>query len=151
NQPKLLLMDEPLNGLDPTSAINMRHILLDLFKEGTTLIVSSHNLGEIDRLTNTIFFMKNGVILKESMEDFAYKQYVLSVDDVKKAKEVLDGQQTPHTINQHEQFQLEEVNIPLETVIEQLNTHHVKITDIDSERIGAEKRYRELFEKDKTL
>src|SRR5699024_8269864 len=95
NQPKLLLMDEPLNGLDPTSAINMRRILLELYEEGTTIVVSSHNLGEIDRLTNTIYFMKDGALLKESLEDFAVNRYHVEVDDLGKAKGVLEEQHYP--------------------------------------------------------
>lgn len=78
NSPKLLLMDEPLNGLDPTSAINMRKILLELHEKGTTIIISSHNLDEIDRLTNTIYFMKDGLILEESLDDYSTKKYYLS-------------------------------------------------------------------------
>jgi len=148
NRPRLLLMDEPLNGLDPTSAINMRHILLDLHKAGTTLIVSSHNLDEIDRLTNSIFFMKDGLILKESLEDFAHKQYFLTVDNVAKAEEALAARGIPYSTNQQEQLILDEMNTQLETVIEELGAHHVKITDVENERIGAERRYRELFEKE---
>src|SRR5690625_1075035 len=68
NDPKLLLLDEPLNGLDPTSALNMRNILLELAEENTTIIISSHQLMEVDRLTNTIYFMKDGKILEESLE-----------------------------------------------------------------------------------
>src|SRR5699024_9979463 len=98
NQPKLLLMDEPLNGLDPTSAINMRKILLELYKEGTTIVVSSHNLGEIDRLTNTIYFMKDGALLKESLEEFAINRYHIQVNDLDTAKDVLEEQKIPFTI-----------------------------------------------------
>src|SRR5690625_7426203 len=89
NDPKLLLLDEPLNGLDPTSAINMRNILLELAEEGATIIVSSHNLAEIDRLTNNIYFMKDGEVLEESLEDFVAKEYYIQVNDIEKAKQVL--------------------------------------------------------------
>ena len=50
NKPKFVLLDEPLNGLDPSSAKQMRNILLDLHAQGTTIIISSHNVEDIDKL-----------------------------------------------------------------------------------------------------
>lgn len=63
NRPKLLLLDEPLNGLDPSSAILMRKILQDLVRQGTTILLSSHNLAEVDRVTKNILFLKDGQLL----------------------------------------------------------------------------------------
>ena len=65
NNPKLLLLDEPLNGLDPTSAILIRKILVELAENGTTIILSSHNLAEVDRVTKNIIFLKGGRLIKK--------------------------------------------------------------------------------------
>lgn len=123
-------------------------MLLEFFKEGTTIVVSSHNLDEIDRLTNTIYFMKDGAILKESLEELAEKQYFISVNDVKKGEEVLSGQNLSYTVNNQQQIVIEEANVSIQTAIEQLNGNNVKITAIENERIGAERRYLELYERD---
>ena len=69
NKPKLLILDEPLNGLDPTSAIRVRELLLALYKSGTTILLSSHNLGEIDRVTSKILFLKDGSLIKEEFQN----------------------------------------------------------------------------------
>lgn len=151
NEPKLLLLDEPLNGLDPTSAINMRRILLELYKEGTTIIVSSHNLDEIDRLTNTIYFMKEGALLKESLQDFATKKYLITVDDVEKAKTILNEQKVLFTVNEQNQLEFEENEVDIQTFINQLYEHNIAIQDIENQKVGAEKRYRELFEQELSL
>ncbi|GAA0471402.1 ABC transporter ATP-binding protein [Alkalibacillus silvisoli] len=151
NDPKVLLMDEPLTGLDPTSAIDMRNILLELREEGTTVIVSSHNLDEIDRLTNKIYFLKDGALLKESLEQFATKEYYLTVDDLEKAKGVLEEAAVPFSIYNQEQVTFEETDVELQTVIDHLNKQGVAILDIENERVGAEKRYRELFEGDASV
>lgn len=148
NEPKLLLMDEPLNGLDPTSAINMRKILLELFEEGTTIIVSSHNLDEIDRLTNIIYFMKDGALLKESLQDFSTKKYLITVNHAEKAKKILTEQHVPFALNNQDQIEFEEVEIDLQTVINHLNHNDITIQEIENQKIGAEKRYRELFEQE---
>ena len=48
-EPELLILDEPINGLDPIAIANVRKILLDLNKKGTTIIISSHILGKWKR------------------------------------------------------------------------------------------------------
>ncbi|GGA78079.1 ABC transporter ATP-binding protein [Ornithinibacillus halotolerans] len=148
NEPKLLLMDEPLNGLDPTSAINMRKILLELYKEGTTIIVSSHNLDEIDRLTNTIYFMKDGALLKESLTDIASKKYFLTVSDVEKAKQGLTDKSIPFSETGQYQLGFEETDIDLQSFIDSISASGATILDIEVQKVGAEKRYRELFEEE---
>ncbi|MBD7985437.1 ABC transporter ATP-binding protein [Sporosarcina sp. Sa2YVA2] len=146
NKPKLLIMDEPLNGLDPTSAINVRTILLELYKEGTTIIISSHVLDEIDRLTNTIYFMKDGALLKESLEKLTVTNYELTVSEPEKAKRILDESGLPVTMNELGHLNFKETDVPLQTIIDVLYRHDVVIAYIDNHKAGAEKRYRELFE-----
>ncbi|MCU9614933.1 ABC transporter ATP-binding protein [Caldibacillus lycopersici] len=146
NQPKLLLLDEPLNGLDPTSAITMRNILLELYNEGTTILLSSHNLDEIDRLTNTVYFMKDGAILKESLLDLNMRRYTVSVTDGKKAKKILEEKQIDFTSINENQISFDETTIDLQTFIDYMNQNDIQIYDIDKQKIGAERRYQELFE-----
>ncbi|HLS35378.1 MAG TPA: ABC transporter ATP-binding protein [Bacillota bacterium] len=146
NDPKLLLLDEPLNGLDPTSAINMRNILLELAEEGATIIVSSHNLAEIDRLTNNIYFMKDGEVLEESLEDFVAKEYYIQVNDIEKAKQVLSDKELPFSVHDQEAIHFVDTEMEIQTAIATLNEQNITITDIEHERVGAERRYRELFE-----
>ncbi|MUK89361.1 ATP-binding cassette domain-containing protein [Ornithinibacillus sp. L9] len=148
NEPRLLLMDEPLNGLDPTSAINMRKILLELYEEGTTIIISSHNLDEIDRLTNTIYFMKDGALLKESLQDFATKRYYIQVSDRDKAIGILKEQNILFTENDEGQIGFDETEVDLQTFINLMNENDIMIKAVEDQKIGAEKRYRELFEEE---
>lgn len=148
NDPKLLLLDEPLNGLDPTSAINLRNILLELHDEGTTMIISSHNLDEIDRLTNTIFFMKDGQILEESLEDYTMKEFYLTVNDAEKTQKVFREHAIDFTADDNGQIVFRDAEASIQQVISLLNGQDVFIEDLEVIRIGAEKRYLELFEGD---
>ncbi|NQL66187.1 ABC transporter ATP-binding protein [Streptococcus suis] len=68
NHPKLLLLDEPLNGLDPTSYIETRHLLKKMAEGGTTIIISSHQLKEVDQLTCQLLFLKNGRLIAYEMD-----------------------------------------------------------------------------------
>ena len=89
NKPKLMILDEPLNGLDPTSAIRVRELLLALRDEGTTILLSSHNLAEIDRVTSSILFLKKGNLIKENMAEFEQVRYQITVDQTAKAEKAL--------------------------------------------------------------
>ncbi len=67
--PKLLLLDEPLNGLDPKAIVMLRETLRELGNQGTTILFSSHNLDEIDRLTHHVVFLHNGQLVPASQDD----------------------------------------------------------------------------------
>lgn len=62
-EPRLLLLDEPSNGLDPMGVIQLRSLLKEQQASGTTIIVSSHRLGELDKLTSDYLFMHQGRIV----------------------------------------------------------------------------------------
>ena len=62
---EIILIDEPELGLDMCYRIESEKLLLDLNKSGTTIIIASHNLDLIERLTHRIIYLKNGKILKE--------------------------------------------------------------------------------------
>ncbi len=64
--PKLLLLDEPANGLDPAGIIEIRQLLLDLTREqGLTVFMSSHILAEVSRLAQRIGIIHKGRLLQE--------------------------------------------------------------------------------------
>lgn len=63
NNPKLLLLDEPSNGLDPIGIIQLRNFLKELRTGGTTIVISSHRLGELEQLTSDYMFMYRGQVL----------------------------------------------------------------------------------------
>jgi ABC-2 type transport system ATP-binding protein len=60
HDPEVLILDEPTNGLDPQARIEMRQLLLDLAKRGKTLIVTSHVLPELSRISDCIAIITRG-------------------------------------------------------------------------------------------
>ncbi len=58
--PDILILDEPMNGLDKDGVIEMRNYLLDLKRQGKTLLITSHNAEDIDVLCDTVCEMDKG-------------------------------------------------------------------------------------------
>ena len=64
NKPKLLILDEPTNGLDPNGIKDIRNLLINLAKhEKMTIIISSHNLAELEQICNQIAVIRSGKLL----------------------------------------------------------------------------------------
>ena len=71
NKQNLLILDEPTNGLDVEGIIEMRKLIKGLSQQGIAILISSHNLTEIDNLCNKIIVIKNGkIIVNEAIEQF---------------------------------------------------------------------------------
>ncbi len=94
-KPELLILDEPTNGLDPEGIRQLRELFVTLNKDmGTTIIVSSHILSELQKFATEFYIMDKGRIVKHaSGEDLAEseKRLRISVDNVEKAVEVLSS------------------------------------------------------------
>lgn len=93
--PDLLILDEPTNGLDPEGIREMRNTLIDLNEQkGITIIISSHILGELDRIATHYGIIKNGELIEEiSRSELSEKckDYLsLTVDNVEKTVLVLE-------------------------------------------------------------
>lgn len=93
NNPKLLVLDEPTNGLDPEGIKDLRVLLKRLAKTGVGILISSHNLSELESFCNRVCIISKGKILEEASIEELKKmdeaRYVLKVEDSKKAKEYL--------------------------------------------------------------
>ncbi len=64
HRPKLLLLDEPASGLDPKARMELRDLLLSLQAQGTTVLISSHILNELDGFCTMIGVMERGVLIR---------------------------------------------------------------------------------------
>ena len=63
--PHLLVLDEPLNGLDPNGIIEMREIIGRLKKDDVTILISSHILSELSKVADDFIFIKKGKIVRK--------------------------------------------------------------------------------------
>ena len=94
NNPELLILDEPTNGLDVEGIIEIRNLIKKLSNEGIAILISSHNLTEIDNLCNRIIAIKNGkIITNDSIDNFKTfsdeTTYILELDHLDNLEQVI--------------------------------------------------------------
>jgi len=94
HNPKLLLLDEPANGLDPAGIIEIRELLLELTREqGLTVFMSSHILAEVSRLAQRIGIIHEGRLLQElnidELERNRRRRLLIKVRDAESASRAL--------------------------------------------------------------
>jgi len=89
NKPKILILDEPTNGLDPLGVKNIMSILKNM--KDTTIIISSHMLKEINDICNKVIFINKGRIVNIKNKELtsSKKNIKFEVDDYSKAKLLL--------------------------------------------------------------
>lgn len=112
HEPELLILDEPINGLDPIGITEIRKFLYDVsHKHGITILISSHVLSEIEEIADMVGIMHDGKLLEEiTMEELhkRNKKYLeIDVSDVQLATEIIT--KTFHMTN----FTIEDKTIKL--------------------------------------
>lgn len=87
-KPKLLILDEPCNGLDPEAVFALREKLVEIRENGSSILFSSHQLSEMEKIADRVIFIKNGKIVDNILIDKIRKldlKYELLVDSAKEA------------------------------------------------------------------
>jgi ABC-2 type transport system ATP-binding protein len=106
NNPELLILDEPTNGLDPEGIHQIRALITKIAADGTTILLASHLLDEVEKVCNQVIVLKNGVKYYEGPVDgisqtFGYfelksknletlKQFLEGIDQVKSIEKEQD-------------------------------------------------------------
>ena len=142
NDPKLLLLDEPMNGLDPQGIADLRDLILRLNQKGITVVISSHILSELEKVANYWGFISHGQLLEEMSEEELLakcsKHIEIRYDDIFK----LAGALHKLNVNNFQIVQNEFVRIFDETNLtdlliglrkEGIEIEHLKTADIDVE------------------
>lgn len=146
HRPNLLILDEPTNGLDPEGIKEMRELLVELAeKEKMAILISSHNLAELDNLCNKVCIIKNGKIIEtsdiSSIKKEENKQFKLfEVNDTKKIKELLPEA----VIMKNNKFKLDIEKEKIPEIIIKLVENQIQIYEVKEEEKSLEQAF---FEK----
>ena len=79
HEPAVLILDEPFTGLDPINIMMIKEILLDLSRNGTTLIMSTHQMDEVERMCDRILMLNKGRTVLYGGLDRIKQQFGLSI------------------------------------------------------------------------
>jgi ABC-2 type transport system ATP-binding protein len=95
NSPDFIILDEPVNGLDPTGIIEMRHTLKNLNSQGISILISSHILSELSQVANRYGFIHRGGLIEEitdkQLKEACRRALHIQIDDTAKASCVLEN------------------------------------------------------------
>ena len=147
-EPALLILDEPINGLDTDGMRIMREILVDITKTyGCTVLISSHILGELEKIATHYGIIREGRMVQEltaeEMESRARVFVSLKTADMSAAKEILK--------KKFSDVRLEDGYIRVydvecvESIVEELMKNGHAVCEIKKNKIGLEEYYIELM------
>lgn len=154
NKPKLMFLDEPMNGLDPEGIAELRDLLIELNqKDGITVLISSHILSELEKIASCYGFISHGKIIEEitasELQSRCRKSLMLKVDNVEETEKILKA------LNIHEyktssngEIKVFE-NVKVNDVVLELNKANIAILSINSSEESVEDYYLNLIKEAK--
>lgn len=147
-KPALLVMDEPINGLDADGMRIMREILTDITKnKSCTVMISSHLLGELERIATHYGIIRGGRMIAEmtaeELENGCRTYIALHTDNMNEAKTVLSMKYT-RVEEENEYLRVYDATSP-EEIVTYLYEKRILIDEIKTDKIGLEEYYIDLM------
>ncbi|HER6844237.1 TPA: ATP-binding cassette domain-containing protein [Streptococcus pyogenes] len=145
--PDLLILDEPFNGLDPSGVIEIRGLLKELAKSGKSILISSHNLPEIERIVDQINLIHNTKIVKSVNINEVHKEKRLVIKS--KDSEKIMGILKKHKLSQNYLLDenaiiIEGNDINSEMIIQLIYSNGGRISEIYFEKTTLEEYFEEI-------
>ncbi len=146
HKPNLLILDEPTNGLDPEGIKEMRELLVDLASiEKMGILISSHNLAELDNFCNKVCIIKNGKIIETSeiskiKQEASKEVKIFEVNNVNLAEEIIGKIEKIDT----NKFKIKVPKQEVPEIVEKLVKNNIKIYEVKQEEKTLEDAF---FEK----
>ena len=145
NSPEFLILDEPLNGLDPEGIVGIRNLILDLNRtKGITFFISSHILTELNLVANRFGIIKNGELIKEisrdELDNLGTKTTEIKTSDNDKAFEVLSVKYSDYITKSNDVI-IVDGSININDIMAELIANSISIVDIKTKETSIEEYY----------
>ncbi|HFU4203518.1 TPA: ATP-binding cassette domain-containing protein [Streptococcus suis] len=149
DDPDFLILDEPINGLDPVGIKEMRSIILNLRNQyGMTILISSHILSELEMVVDRYIIMHKGLIVKEfskqELEQTLEEQLYLQTNNHPKTFTILEEQGIAYKIDK------DYISLPSDTnvmsLIHLLINHEMEVKEIFKQQMSFEDYYLTLIQ-----
>lgn len=146
--PELLVLDEPINGLDADGMRIMREVLCDLAKNGVTIVISSHILGELEKIATHYGIIRGGKMLCEmtaaELEASCRTYVALQVKNMSRAKMLLGCKYSRVEEDEAGYIRIYDMTTP-EEVVTYLYENGILVSEIGIAKIGLEEYYIDLM------
>ena len=152
--PALLVLDEPINGLDADGMRIMREVLVDITKKyNCTVVISSHILGELEKIATHYGIVRGGKMIKEmtaaELEADCRTYVALKASDIAMTKRVLERKYSRVELDEAEYIRVYD-NVKAEEIVSYLyNEVNIAVTEIKTAKIGLEEYYIDLMKEGK--
>jgi ABC-2 type transport system ATP-binding protein len=147
--PTLLVLDEPINGLDADGMRIMREVLVDITKSyHCTVVISSHILGELEKIATHYGIVKSGKMITEmtaqELDDNCRRYVALQTRDMNRAKAILACKYSRVEEDESGYIRVYDAQRP-EEIVTQLYENGILISEIKTDKIGLEEYYIDLM------
>ena len=153
SNPDFLILDEPINGLDPEGIIEIRELILNLNKKGITILISSHYLDELSKIATYYGFLDNGRIISEISADELNqkmrKKIIIKVNNLKEAVKYFEIKSISYEVNDNSQISIygsvniSEIVLDLskrKCIIEEIHENNETLENYYINLIGSDRR-----------
>ena len=155
-KPKLLILDEPTNGLDPTQTLHMRHLIRDIAREAT-VILSTHIMQEVDALCDRVLIMRSAeLVLDARLEDLRQSNRLIlgsdiGADSVSQLLSTIDGIKQIENTDRDHRYQITldaaaQQDDITNTIVKTLVDHGHAVYELSHEQRDLETVFREVNE-----
>lgn len=149
---EILILDEPINGLDPKGIAEVRNLLLELNRErGITIIISSHLLGELSQIATDYGFISKGKMLEElsakELEEKCKNYISIELNEIEKATVILETELNTlnYKVKDNNEIQLFDYIDESDMVLKTLVKNNINIKSISKKGIDLEDYYLDLI------
>lgn len=140
NRPRLVILDEPMNGLDPQSVKRLRYLIGQLAGEGTTFLISSHILSELEKIIDTVILIDQGEVLLQrtmaQLQQLARQSLVVRTTENARALQVL--LQADYLVTQRGSNLIVTKSVALTPLLRTLLDAHLQISKVNQHREDLE-------------
>lgn len=150
SNPKFIILDEPMNGLDPQGFIEVREAILKLNEKGITFLISSHILSELEKIVNKVGFISHGTLLEELTIEELHKKARKKISINLDSDDEINNLITLLNINDYE---IENNNviiyddININDLMSRIVKENIKVNSINCNEASIEDYYMSLLRK----
>ena len=152
NDPNILFLDEPTDGVDPIGRKEIREVLLHFKEEGKTIFLNSHLLSEVEMICDEVAILDKGKLIRRgTVEELTSYSKTFKIQTSKVTKTLLDGLK-PHTIEMDQQNSCIQVTVAsqknLNAIIDHLRANDIDIKGVVPHKQSLEESFIEILKKD---